>query len=568
MTDTEQDYDVDLTGETEDEYDEGMDADYYMSLANHQLDSQQQFNYHMSMILEGYIYGGEEYIRNHDLRVRRRTVATPTVEQLERFFGNIEIVEGSAATRSSYPYNHVEWEQRESLGNILNLDGSALTALWDDRIQLVEVRGYEEEDSGRFYRFDFDNDWIYAHPNQNDAIENAINRMENYSIGEAFNDLMESEGLLDASNQDELAFTPLEDVEWADDDNVATEESLENFRENVLIGLYYEFESRGGEDFDEGDFQHADADEREAIIPNFNERTEQLYNWWREQRGEEEESIPSTDDNIRTIRNILLLGDFSQASASGAPIRRRVGTNYQRNIFPDGAPPSTAPQSFGDFSAIKQELQEDFYGFMNEFKDSLLRANVYGFWRGINMKPTFRYANYDDWNSKKVKLIGGFTKQGDERLKIVLFNRLFEFYDDCYKRRPGACRTHRVQFENLRSQLKGVNDIYVMNTTVVPQEVLRPTFIMLYNWIQTLSAREPRIREEPFSRGTEERREAEDDDSPVAETEAEPEPTVGGGNMVDALFARAFEEDGADAAFLRERYARNLAAFNALNLGE
>tara|TARA_Y100001973_G_C5206846_1_gene342065 strand:- start:2964 stop:4670 length:1707 start_codon:yes stop_codon:yes gene_type:complete len=568
MTDTEQDYDVDLTGETEDEYDEGMDADYYMSLANHQLDSQQQFNYHMSMILEGYIYGGEEYIRNHDLRVRRRTVATPTVEQLERFFGNIEIVEGSAATRSSYPYNHVEWEQRESLGNILNLDGSALTALWDDRIQLVEVRGYEEEDSGRFYRFDFDNDWIYAHPNQNDAIENAINRMENYSIGEAFNDLMESEGLLDPSNQDELAFTPLEDVEWADDDNVATEESLENFRENVLIGLYYEFESRGGEDFDEGDFQHADADEREAIIPNFNERTEQLYNWWREQRGEEEESIPSTDDNIRTIRNILLLGDFSQASASGAPIRRRVGTNYQRNIFPDGAPPSTAPQSFGDFSAIKQELQEDFYGFMNEFKDSLLRANVYGFWRGINMKPTFRYANYDDWNSKKVKLIGGFTKQGDERLKIVLFNRLFEFYDDCYKRRPGACRTHRVQFENLRSQLKGVNDIYVMNTTVVPQEVLRPTFIMLYNWIQTLSAREPRIREEPFSRGTEERREAEDDDSPVAETEAEPEPTVGGGNMVDALFARAFEEDGADAAFLRERYARNLAAFNALNLGE
>lgn len=568
MTDTEQDYDVDLTGETEDEYDEGMDADYYMSLANHQLDSQQQFNYHMSMILEGYIYGGEEYIRNHDLRVRRRTVATPTVEQLERFFGNIEIVEGSAATRSSYPYNHVEWEQRESLGNILNLDGSALTALWDDRIQLVEVRGYEEEDSGRFYRFDFDNDWIYAHPNQNDAIENAINRMENYSIGEAFNDLMESEGLLDPSNQDELAFTPLEDVEWADDDNVATEESLENFRENVLIGLYYEFESRGGEDFDEGDFQHADADEREAIIPNFNERTEQLYNWWREQRGEEEESIPSTDDNIRTIRNILLLGDFSQASASGAPIRRRVGTNYQRNIFPDGAPPSTAPQSFGDFSAIKQELQEDFYGFMNEFKDSLLRANVYGFWRGINMKPTFRYANYDDWNSKKVKLIGGFTKQGNERLKIVLFNRLFEFYDDCYKRRPGACRTHRVQFENLRSQLKGVNDIYVMNTTVVPQEVLRPTFIMLYNWIQTLSAREPRIREEPFSRGTEERREAEDDDSPVAETEAEPEPTVGGGNMVDALFARAFEEDGADAAFLRERYARNLAAFNALNLGE
>ena len=565
MTDTEEDYD---------EYDEGMDADYYMDITNDTLDSQQQFNWHMSMILEGYIYGQEQYIRNHDLRVRRRTVATPTVEQLERFFGNIEIVEGMVATRSSYPYNHVEFPTT-TLGNILNLDGGALTALWDNRIQNVRVRGYEDYNAGEFYRFDFDNDWIYANPNQNDAIENAINRMENYSIGEAFNDLMENEGLLDASNQDELAFTPLEDVEWDDDDNVATEESLENFRTNLLIGLYYEFESRGGEDFDESDFQHADADEREAIIPNFNERTEQLYTWWREQQGEEEdgverESIPSTDANIRTIRNILLLGDFSQASASGAPIRRRVGTNYQRNIFPDGAPPSTAPQSFGDFSAIKQELQEDFYGFMNEFKDSLLRANVYGFWRGINMKPTFRYANYDDWNSKKVKLIGGFTKQGDERLKIVLFNRLFEFYDDCYKRRPGACRTHRNQFENLRSQLKGVNDISVMNTTVIPQEVLRPTFIMLYNWIQTLSAstRAPRIREEPFSRGTEERREAEDAESPVAETEAEPEPTVDRGNMVDALFNAAFEEGGADAAFLRERYARNLAAFNALNLGE
>ena len=554
MTDTEEDYD---------EYDEGMDADYYMDITNDTLDSQQQFNWHMSMILEGYIYGQEQYIRNHDLRVRRRTVATPTVAQLERFFGNIEIVEGMVATRSSYPYNHVDWQRTTTLRNILWMDGGALTALWDDRIQKVTVRGYEDYNAGEFYRFDFDNDWIYANPDQNTLIEIAINRMEDWNIGDAFNEVMESEGLLDASNEGGMAFNPLEG-------DVGVVDNIEHFREELMIGLYYEFENRGGEGFDEGDFRQSSDEEREAVIPNFNERTEQLYTWWQEQH-DEDGSIPGTDANNRDVRNILLLGNFP--SGFQRPAARRRGRGRIGLIFPDGEPTFSAGP-FGDEDTILDNLQEEFDDFMDNFNDSLLRAKVYGFWRGLNMKPTFKYANYDDWNSKKVKLIGGYSyvsgaydnKPPQERLNIILFNRLFEFYDDCYKRKPGACRTHRSQFDSLRSQLKGVNDIYVMNTTVVPQEVLRPTHSNLEQFISALdpSVRAPRIREEASIR----RVEAEDDESPVAETEAEPEPTVDRGNMVDALFNRAFEEDGADAAFLRERYARNLAAFNALNLGE
>lgn len=500
MTDTEDDYEEDY----------GIEADDYMTMSNHQLDNQQQFNWHMSMILQGYIYGGEEFIRNHDMDVSRETVSTPSEEQLEQFFSNIQIVEGSAATRDSYPYRHVEWDRTTTLGNLLDLDGGALRSLWDNRIQLVEVRGYESEDSGRFYRFDFDHDWVYAHPNQNDAIENAINRMDDFSIGDAWNELAQNEGFLDASNRGGMGFAPLEDLSW---DGV---DDLVEFRDNLMLGIGVEYENRGGQGFDDQDFENTSEEERNSIIPNFNRRSEELYNWWRFQdTGEREgtsgmESLPNESSNQNIQRRIMLLGmtprglpiaDDSEVStyeeATGPARIIDVEDSFQRpteTLTRGGIDVAQASIPFNRLSSTDQirtiqRTWKNAFGFirnenagryidgervpeLNEstFQWELQRHGVgdRDWWdevkaQGFNPKNIL---TKDGRSGRKKVIRRGQTEDSHLILRRILFNALWSLKEKCAQRVGGCSRTTPAQWDILGRDLEsrlggppGVNQI-------------------------------------------------------------------------------------------------------------
>ena len=533
MTDTEEDYEDD---------DYTMDFDTYFMYFQDDF-TQNNFGFMMDYLVNGYVYGSEETVEDIP-GYERNDVAEIELDTARERWGNIRVPAGVIDSRRSRGSGvdragFMDIGNNRNLGQVLN-SGNFNGDSWEDILQKITIDGYEDQEGGTFYRFELEQGYIYLDPRDNDEIERLQEPEDEQVVWErvmerAYNDAEDRFDVLENEN-DEL----MEAID--DDDEVAFGDVIID----AFVNIYIDYANTVDEDvLDSYDLTGRGGWDR--LVEGWANKREDLYNNFRE----------GNRLNAAEMYDYIVM-DEDIGFTTGRGVAQRVGTNYQRNIFPDGAPRPTSPSPFGDLDAIKRELQEDFDDFMNEFKDSLIRANAYGFWRELNMKPSFKYANYDDWNSKKVKIVGGIKKvNSNEKLNIVLFNRLFEFYEDCYKRNPGACRTHRNQFNSLRSELKGVNDISVMNTTVIPQVVMRPDFKNLVVWYEGLAdtTRAPRRPPSPSRR----RGEAEDDESPVAETEAEPtvvsqEQLGDNPSALDAMIMGMLVEGGANAAFLRRTY--------------